>query len=162
MDEIYRAARQVVAVLNRPGCVNSAQVRAYEELEAGVCFLHWQSYYSSPGEISRYSSIVRKLKAELVRDSWYQRAWTYHESIVAAAPLHILLPCETDIKHPAWMGTMACQVVLDQWLLLKKSYLPNIMPEASLWRTCPDYKRPGLTRGRADTFGEPARVSGCV
>ena len=153
MDAIYRAAQEVVDVLNQPVVTGEevkmltrrfTRVETRQELEKDTKDLG-KDFKESEKDLKKLRSEkgrLRRFAEHTLSDQWYSRAWTYQESIVASSTLHLLLPCEQSIPKPSWMGQMPTQLVLDQWTL---RILSGGYPEACThleqsWLTCRDYK----------------------
>lgn len=119
MDTIYKAARQVVAILNFT-VIDQQQVILFEqayrpETEGRSRSPVIPRYpWLSTAETYQHKTCALTFMRAMVSESWFFRAWPFQESIVPSSPLHFLLPCKIGTLKPSWMGSMSDQVVLDQ------------------------------------------------
>ncbi|KAH8655275.1 heterokaryon incompatibility protein-domain-containing protein [Xylariales sp. PMI_506] len=156
MDEIYRAARQVVAVLNLLNYVDQTHADAFEYIE--MVSARSISHPDEPRLSTRESrATVHKMVGELQTDQWFSRAWTYQESLVAASTLHVLVNIKPGTRLPRWMGLMSDQAVLDLWFL---STLFTGWGLSKIGKMSPEYKTPSA--GRSDSPMSFTHRLGCM
>ncbi|KAH8801473.1 heterokaryon incompatibility protein-domain-containing protein [Xylogone sp. PMI_703] len=119
MHLIYRSAQQVVAILNC--CITTqAHMDIFRELGVGEGhnfkindMFEGQPLYEKTKEVSFLKTAI-ELAEIIATDSWYTRAWTLQEAILAFLPLHLLIPYQSSLVAPDWAGKIPGQLVISE------------------------------------------------
>jgi Heterokaryon incompatibility protein (HET) len=144
IDRIFSTAQQVVVILNCK-VVDQSQAALFEDCYKQDLAVEKFDF------IHPHKSDGLDFFQNLISDSWFSRAWTIQESIVARNRVHYLLPCTLGLPRPSWMGSMPDQIILDQAIPSDcLDFLPNFPNRANIKSLCsqvleyPEYKHPAL------------------